>query len=203
MTATGVTPESGFRMSGTERGGRLICYRTRGMRALGMFEGLFLATWTGVCVSLIWKFLTGEYSILPFAILFVIIEYFILEEFAWDRFAAHSFLFEADRFVFQRRLLWYADGWVFGHGVIEAVTQVKDGGEDEDSFPSWGLVVEAPSAEKLQPERVPAIERWVRRHSPSSVVPILSREAIGKSDWLGPIVAHWAGVPFERAKVRR
>ena len=63
---------------------------------------------------------------------------------------------------------------------LKEVKQVKDGGEGEDSFPSWGLALIA-----------------------GTEVHVLSRQPIDKSDWLGPIIAKWAGVEFEPAKVRK
>jgi hypothetical protein len=57
---------------------------------------------------------------------------------------------------------------------VTAVRQVKDGGDGEDSFPSWALAV---------------VGRTEMR--------VLSKQPIEKSAWLGLIVARWAGVTFE------
>jgi len=69
---------------------------------------------------------------------------------------------------------------------IQIVRQIKDGGQVQDSrtvggrirtskdtFPTWGLVVEA-----------------------DTNVMVLSRQNIEKSAWLGPIIAEWAGKPY-------
>ena len=57
--------------------------------------------------------------------------------------------------------------------------QVKDGGEGEDSFPSWGL--RAVSRKKLM---------------------LLSRQPIEKSDWLGRVLADHFDVKFIPATIR-
>ena len=59
---------------------------------------------------------------------------------------------------------------------VRSVTQVQDGGQQSDSFPSWGLMVEAH-------------EQLI----------LLHREASHRSRWLGPVIAAWAAVPYRHA----
>jgi hypothetical protein len=87
------------------------------------------------------------------------------------------FTFKPEELVAEKYFLWRRRQRVFLRQSIKAVKQVKDGGEGEDSFPSWGLSIIGDKA-----------------------VGIISRQPMEKSDWLGPIVAEWAGVPFEPAE---
>ncbi|RBP43929.1 hypothetical protein DES53_105328 [Roseimicrobium gellanilyticum] len=63
---------------------------------------------------------------------------------------------------------------------MESLEQVKDGGEGEDSFPSWGLVLKTRSNHVL-----------------------LERQPIAQSDWLGLILADWFGIPYRAATIRK
>jgi hypothetical protein len=92
---------------------------------------------------------------------------------AWFFRSVTVFVFEPDQLLAERSLLWYRRRRVFPRQGLVVVKQVKDGGED-DSFPSWGLALVGEKEE-----------------------PIISRQPIEKSDWLGPIVAEWAGVDFQ------
>ena len=107
-------------------------------------------------------------------------EIFVVSYAVWFYRSLLSFAFGEDELLVERTFLWYRRRRAFGRREVSAVKQIKDGGEGEDSFPSWGLVVVA----KLE-------------------VKVLSRQPIEKSDWLGPIIAQWAGVPFERAQQRK
>jgi hypothetical protein len=59
---------------------------------------------------------------------------------------------------------------------IRRIVQVKDGGEDDDSFPSWGLKVEG-----------------------EKEVTLIYRQPYDKSHWLGGVLAKWAQVDFVEA----
>jgi hypothetical protein len=59
------------------------------------------------------------------------------------------------------------------------VQQIKDGGEGDDSFPSWGLIAYTTQKHKL-----------------------LSREPFEKSDWLGAEIAGYYNIPFEESSLR-
>ncbi|MBC7819104.1 MAG: hypothetical protein IAG10_19620 [Planctomycetaceae bacterium] len=62
---------------------------------------------------------------------------------------------------------------------MECFEQIKDGGEGDDSFPSWGLNLLAGRRFRL-----------------------LSRQPIEKSDWLGPKLAEFFGIEFKRCSRR-
>ena len=93
----------------------------------------------------------------------------------WRFHATTKLTFSADCLLLERRLFLYKDRCSVWKREIERLRQVKDGGEGEDDFPSWGLSLDA--------------ARTVR---------VLSRQEIEKSAWLGPIVAQWAGVEYRK-----
>ncbi len=76
----------------------------------------------------------------------------------------------------QRRVLFSISTDVCSRRAIQCVTQVQDGGYSSDSFPSWGLMLEAK-------------EQWE----------LLHREESHRSRWLGPVIAAWAAVPYRHA----
>ena len=57
--------------------------------------------------------------------------------------------------------------------MIKTFIQIKDGGEGDDSFPSWGLEVEEKKKNSL-----------------------ISQQPYESSHWLGRFLARWAGVEF-------
>lgn len=204
MTRAHLLP--GFDLSNSIAGDVVIRYRTTGMRGLGVFLAIFLAEWTAMALLLTAGLLSGHVAYLPFALVFWLSGFGVLGIAAWHRFSVLELVMEADRFVVRQTLLWYRRGWIFLRSNVDAVAQVKDGGEGEDSFPSWGLIIEAAAYDKILPDRLPALIRYIERSEAAqsaSSVTILSQQPIGKSDWLGPIVATWAGVPFEPAAKRR
>jgi hypothetical protein len=60
---------------------------------------------------------------------------------------------------------------------IAVFRQVRDGGHEEDSFPSWGLELRG--------------KRTVR---------LIARQPLEKSDWLGELLSEWFDVPYERCE---
>jgi hypothetical protein len=108
------------------------------------------------------------------------IEFAAIGYVAWFFRSVTVFTFMPEALIAERWLLWFRRRRVFPRREIVAVKQVKDGGEGDDSFPSWGLAVIA--------------DKEVR---------ILSRQPIDKSAWLGPVIATWAGVAFEPVDVAK
>jgi hypothetical protein len=62
---------------------------------------------------------------------------------------------------------------------MKEFAQIKDGGGEEDSFPSWALVIRG-----------------------KRTVNLLSRQRIEKSDWLGKILSEWFELPYHVAAER-
>ncbi len=136
--------------------------------------------WTPGCVLLTYRAITAppleNVFFYLFMIPFWIGEYLAIKFVLWHFFSATTFEVEADRLKVTRRLFRHKKEREFLVAEIEAIQQIKDGGEGEDSFPTWGLAVEGEKG-----------------------VTILSRQAIEKSEWLGPILADWIGVEYRLA----
>lgn len=79
-----------------------------------------------------------------------------------------------------RRGLWcFASTTDIQREALQKFEQVKDGGEGEDTFPTWGLFAVA-----------------------KKKVPVLSRQPLEKSDWLGGVLAEHFGVEYVEASKR-
>ena len=161
-----------------------IAYRTTGMGCLAVFLFVWLSGWTVGCVLFTYKALFGQagidYGGLLFMIPFWCAEFLVLGYALWHFRSITMFTFYPDRLLIERTLLRYRRQRSIPKQEVDVVRQIKDGGEGEDSFPSWGLAIEGRTNIKL-----------------------LSRQAIEKSAWLGPIVARWAEVEFESSHKKK
>jgi hypothetical protein len=173
-----VTPPRGFQISTSETGERSIRYRTSGMWHLMAFFGVFLAIWLQGFISIIRHIINNGVDYVALAVVPMALAGVGAASYAsWFFCSVTSFAFGPSTLRVERSLLWYCRRQTFNKNEIEAIKQVKDGGEDEDSFPTWGLEIIA---------------------NTSAV--ILSRQPIDKSNWLGPFIAQWADVRFEPAQ---
>jgi len=174
----------GFEFVESESGNPSICYRTRGSWGIGIFFIVWLMIWTPGCVLLTYRAITAppleNVFFYLFMIPFWIGEYLAIKFVMWHFFSATIFEVEGGRFKVTRRLFRFRKERTFPVDEIEAIQQIKDGGEGEDSFPTWGLAVEGAKS-----------------------VTILSRQAFEKSEWLGPILADWIGVEYRRVEGRK
>jgi hypothetical protein len=85
-----------------------------------------------------------------------------------------TYTFYPDRLVVERPLFRCVRRFDYPRAAIDVVRQVKDDSDEEDDPHTWGVAIKGQVNGKL-----------------------LSRQPIDKSDWLGPVVARWAGVAFE------
>jgi hypothetical protein len=176
---TGPIPR-GFTLATSDAGEWTLSYRAAGAIGLGCFFTVWLGIWTTGCVVATFAVLTGraEGWALAFLMIWLVpgwfFEFVVAAYALWFFFSVTTFTLGTDQLVVERSLWGYRRRRAFPRAAIRAVSQVKDGGEGEDSFPGWGLVVSA-----------------------SSRVKVLTRQPIDKSNWLGPVLAEWAGVVFE------
>lgn len=170
----------GFEFAESESGNPSIQYRTRGSWGVGIFFIVWLMIWTPGCLLLTYRAFTAppleNVFFYLFMIPFWIGEYLAIKFVLWHFFSVTTFEVEEDCLKVSRRLFRFKKERAFPIAQIEAIQQVKDGGDGEDSFPTWGLVVEG-----------------------EKDVAILSRQPIEKSEWLGPILADWIGVEYRTA----
>ena len=177
-------PPRGFQVGSSEAGDLQIRYRTTGMGCVAVFFAVWLSFWTVGCLAFtcvgIFKLDGIGWLILLFMVPIWMIDVATFAFVAWYFRSITIVQFGPEELVIERSLLWIRRRRNFPRAELKEIKQVKDGGEGEDSFPSWGLALIA-----------------------GTEVHVLWRQPIDKSDWLGPIIADWAGVEFEPAKVRK
>jgi hypothetical protein len=90
----------------------------------------------------------------------------------WFIFGITEFRASQDSLVVVHRLLGFSSKEQIPSHTIQSFLQSKDGGENGDSFPSWGLSIA------------------------NQKVGLLARQPIEKSDWLGRVLADFYRVQF-------
>ena len=139
------------------------------------------------------------------------------------------FLFGKSRFGLSRNGLSIQKCLFFGHRTryvprteMLRFTQVKDGGFDEDSFLTWGLILNAKQDINVQRKQHAAMSSWsgltdnleylssvggaidesdlpgtgFSRMISEQKINLLTRESIAKSDWLGQVLSEWYDLRF-------
>jgi len=120
------------------------------------YDFVFVAWWTPICAF------CGFLAIVIFFLSAI-----------WHLFGMTTFTMTNPELMVSRKLFFLKWGKSLKREQIDGFEQIKDGGEDEDSFPSWGLNV-----------------RGARRMS------LLSRQPIDKSDWLGKLLAEYYNADY-------
>ena len=157
----------------------IIRHTRTGMGCMNVFLIVLLVGWTVGCVSLLRQYLGGgvmdDGDPIPL--------WFVLVFWGGDigvacllinlLFCKKSFRIDRENLIIQADVLGLKRCRSIPKNCITRLVQVKDGGEDEDSFPSWGLKVEGDKKATL-----------------------IFRQPHEKSRWLGRILAEWADVEF-------
>ena len=174
------TLPTGFELLPDHDTGWTLRYRTSGMGCVGWFFGFWLTLWTVGCIVGTVSLFREPRGFDPWMALFMVpfwaAEFGVAGFVAWYFWAVTEFQFGPDELVYEKSLGRFRRRHVLPRRRIQTVRQVKDGGEGEDSFPSWGLIV-----------------------STTEPLVLLHRQPIEKSRWLGQIIAAWAGVKFHEA----
>jgi hypothetical protein len=127
------------------------------------FQDFVFATWwTPICGF------CGFFAILYF-LCFSIVNLFGVTQFVADR----------NKLIIRRSVWFWSSSRSIERDASLRFEQSKDGGGEEDSFPSWGL--RAVGAKKLT---------------------LLSRQPLEKSDWLGQLLSEHFGSEFSPASIR-
>jgi hypothetical protein len=140
-------------------GGFLIGFIAAPDQLKEMFSSAWSSAAAGIC---------GALALVHFS-------FFVL----FHRFGSTRITATRDSLVITKALFFVSWSKRFSRVSMKSLEQVKDGGEGEDSFPSWALALETPS-------------RLV----------LLERQPIAQSDWLGPVLADWFGIPYKAATKR-
>lgn len=155
-----------------------IVYRRRGMGCLVLFLAVWLTGWTFGGAFAIRQLLTDwQPFLLVWLTGWVVGEALVAFALSWLLFGRTVITLDAHELRVEKLLFGHARRWSERREDVRAVRQVQDGGQGEDSFPSWGLKVKG-------------------RKTRSA----LSRQEFEKSLWLGRVLALWSGAPFEQAE---
>ncbi|MEA5508355.1 hypothetical protein VB715_01115 [Crocosphaera sp. UHCC 0190] len=152
----------------------VIKYKRTGMGCMNAFLIVCLVLWLPFCLLILpfllnlraWLFIVIPLFMWGFAIGFI---YLII----YSLFCQKTFYFDDNNLTIETKILVLRWEQKVQKNFIKSVIQIQDGGEDEDSFPSWGLNVEA-----------------------NKQVSVIYRQPYEKSHWLGQIIAEWAKVDF-------
>jgi len=166
-------PPDGFRLEYSEIGHPLIKYRTKGMTRVMIFFIIWLSFWTSACVFFTKQAFTApdgiKVGLLLFMVPFWAAEFFTIGYVIWYFGSVMGFELQPEKLIVSRNCLMYRKQRELLKNQISKIRQVKDGGEGEDSFDSWGIIVEADKKYK-----------------------VLYRQQAEKSEWVGRILEKWS-----------
>lgn len=180
--ARGLIIPPGFTMVPLGGNDFVIHHMRGGMGCMNVFLIVWLAGWSFGCVFLLRQYLHGgkmdDGSPIPlwFVCIFWAVEVVVACLLTYLLFCKKSFRTDASFLSVDTVVLCFRRSRTIPKNRIRRFVQVKDGGEGDDSFPSWGLKVEADKKTTL-----------------------LFRQPYEKSQWLGQVLAKWAGVDFIEA----
>jgi len=170
-------PPKGFSFARDPDGSWTVQYKRRGMGCMVLFLIVWLSGWTAAVAVLLYAAITRPSALsIGFLALFLAAELLVAAHLApvlWGRVVLR---FTGDRLTVETVLFRRRTVRELSRQDVRAVRRIKDGGKGEDSFPSWGLVVDTEAGGKP--------------------ISILDRQSIDKSAWLGPLVALWSGKPY-------
>ncbi len=166
-------PPDGFRLEYSEIGNPLLKYRTKGMKQVMIFFIIWLSIWTSACVFFTNHALTApggiKVGLLLFMVPFWAAEFITIGYVIWYFGSVISYEFQPEKLIVSRNCFMYRKQRELLKNQISKIKQVKDGGEGEDTFDSWGIIVEADKKYK-----------------------ILYRQQAEKSEWVGRIIEKWS-----------
>ncbi len=164
----------GFTLIASDYYDFVITYKRTGMVFMNLFIIFFLGVWSIPCLLFTWILLLNPISgFFVFFLVFWIPEIIVLLELIKFLFCHKTFYFETNQLIIKTNILGIQWKDTIKKKSIKGVYQVKDGGGEEDSFPSWGLKVVA-----------------------HDDIILIYRQPYKKSYWLGQFIADWAGINF-------
>jgi hypothetical protein len=167
------------------------------MGCLNVFLSAWLTGWTIGCVALIHGYFNGGkmeggdpiplWFVMAFVIPWFIVAYLLL----YSNFAGKTFRLSPDRLDIETKLLFLRWRITLPRDTISEINQTKDGGEGDDSFPSWGLQVKSAAESSTLIERMTLINNFGRKHRYRTV---LARLPYDHSEWLANVLGNWVGI---------
>lgn len=179
-------PPHGFTVEPIDRDSCTIHHRRTDMGCMVTFIAVWVAGWSFASIVMLVGVLTRGKAVnaapVPVwaLLIFWIPLIYMAGMLAYLVFCRKTFQLTRDNLTVDTRVLmcrWHRE---FPRDAIQRLRQVQDGGRGRDSFPSWGLQVEA-----------------------AKPVTILYRLPYGHSLWLGRVLATWADVRFDECDAPR
>ena len=175
----------------------IIDHKRTGMGCLNLFLGVWLTGWTFGCVFLVRAYFTGgkmeggDPIPLWFVMAFVIPWFFVAFLLLYSNFARKRFRLTPDTLHVETQILFLQWSISIPRETISEIRQVKDGGEGDDSFPSWGLRIRSSSLVNSLVHRLVQFNNFGRNNRMRT---ILARLPYDHSRWLAEILSEWSGV---------
>ena len=175
----------------------IIDHCRTGMGCLNLFLGVWLAGWTFGCVFLVHAYFTGgkmeggDPIPLWFVMAFVGPWFFVAFMLLYSKFARKRFRLTSDMLHIETRVLFLQWGVSIPRETISEIKQIKDGGEGDDSFPSWGLRIRSSAVVNGLVHRLVLLSNFGRAYRMRT---ILARLPYDHSEWLATVLSDWSGV---------
>ncbi|MGV3615618.1 MAG: hypothetical protein ACO1SV_09820 [Fimbriimonas sp.] len=157
-----------------------LFHQRKGMGCMNVFFSVWLTGWGAGCVTILIQFLRGipnrEGQTVTIWILLLFwgsglgVGLFFLYLLT----ARKTFRLEEGQLVVRVQFLKWEKVRTVSRDAIQGLVQIKDGGEGDDSFPSWGLEL------KGKPK-----------------LTLIYRQPHATSLWLGKVIGHWARIEFQ------
>ena len=176
----------------------VIEHKRTGMGCLNLFLGIWLGGWTVGCIFLVHSYLNGgkmeDGSPIPlwFVSAFVIPWFVVALLLSYAMLARKTFRFTNVAMHIETRLFFLRWSVTLPRDTISEIKQMKDGGEGDDSFPSWGLEIRSSSLVDSPWQWFVLLNNFGRNHRMRK---ILTRLPYDHSKWLGTKLSEWSGVP--------
>ena len=177
----------------------VIEHQRRGMGCLNLFLSVWLSIWTVACCALVFHYFNGgkmeDGSPMAawFVLLFLAAWVFVAGFLAYCLYARKTFRLLKDCLEIETQVLFFKWTAAIPRKSILAIEQVKDGGVDEDSFPSWGFRINW-SFDENKVRTQGWITRVWQMGRVSKWKTILYRLPYDHSFWLAGVLGNWVGV---------
>ncbi|MEZ0324499.1 MAG: hypothetical protein ACAH95_01215 [Fimbriimonas sp.] len=167
-------PPNGIELLEHGRDQLVIQHRTKGMGCMTLFLIVWVSGWSMGCVGMLYRYfepVAGEQAIPLFVLAFMwladigvaaFLIYFVFAKRTF-RFVGRTLTFEVDVLGLKKTQEIYRDD-------IQQIKLIKDGGESDDSFPSWGVTLEQTGKKKVS---------------------LLFRQRLEVSTWLRDLLEAW------------
>lgn len=175
----------------------IIAHSRTGMGCLNLFLSVWLTVWTFGCSFLIHAYLTGGKTErgepIPLWLVMAAVGPWFIVAFLllYSNFARKRFRLTPEMLHIETRLLLLRWSVSIPRDTITEIEQVKDGGESDDSFPSWGLKIRSSALVDTIVHRLVLFNNFGRKNRMRT---ILARLPYSHSEWLAEELAAWSGV---------